>query len=176
MGAALGDAAWMTGLERNSDLIVMASYAPLLTNVNPGALQWDVDLIGYDAVKSYGSPSYYAQVLFGQHLGNEILGTQITDSGPRLFVSATRDAGTIHIKLVNGSSTTQPVQIRLNGISNVKRDAQLITLRGATPEDTNSIRDPNHILPVTSTVHNAAASFEHTMPAYSIQVLDIQTQ
>jgi alpha-L-arabinofuranosidase len=176
MGAALGDAAWMTGLERNSDLIVMASYAPLLTNVNPGALQWDVDLIGYDAVKSYGSPSYYAQVLFGQHLGNEILGTQITDSGPRLFVSATRDAGTIHIKLVNGSSTTQPVQIRLNGISNVKRDAQLITLRGATPEDTNSIRDPNHILPVTSTVHNAAASFEHTMPAYSIQVLDIETQ
>ena len=64
-GAALGDAAFMTSLERNSDLIVMASYAPLLTNVNPGALQWTPDLIGYDALHSYGSPSYYAQSLFG---------------------------------------------------------------------------------------------------------------
>ena len=176
MGAALGDAAWMTGLERNSDLIVMASYAPLLTNINPGALQWDTDLIGYDAVKSYGSPSYYAQVIFGQHLGNEILGAQITDSGPRFFVSATRDAGTIHLKLVNGSSISQPIQIHLTGVSNVKRDAQLITLRGSTPEDTNSIRDPNRIRPVTSTIHNAGATFDHTMPAYSIQVLDIQAQ
>jgi alpha-N-arabinofuranosidase len=70
MGAALGDAAWMTGMERNSDLIVMASYAPLLTNINAGALQWDTDLIGYDAVKSYGSPSYYAQVMFAEHLGD----------------------------------------------------------------------------------------------------------
>src|SRR5262249_12703900 len=46
MGAALGDAAWMTGLERNSDLIVMASYAPLLVNVNPGGMQWETNLIG----------------------------------------------------------------------------------------------------------------------------------
>ena len=48
-GDALGDAAWMTSMERNSDLIVMASYAPLLVNVNPGAMQWPTDLIGYDA-------------------------------------------------------------------------------------------------------------------------------
>ena len=64
MGAALGDAAWMTGMERNSDLIVMACYAPLLVNVNPGGMQWESDLIGYDALTSYGSPSYYAQVMF----------------------------------------------------------------------------------------------------------------
>ena len=64
LGAALGDAAWMTGLERNSDLIVMASYAPLFVNVDPGGMQWETDLIGYDAMKSYGSPSYYAQVMF----------------------------------------------------------------------------------------------------------------
>ncbi len=56
MGAALGDAAWMTGLERNSDIIMMSSYAPLLTNVNPDAMQWAPDLIGYDALSAYGSP------------------------------------------------------------------------------------------------------------------------
>ena len=178
MGAALGDAAWMTGLERNSDLIVMASYAPLLTNVNPGALQWNIDLIGYDAVKSYGSPSYYAQVIFGNHLGNEVLGAQVTNTGPRLFVSATRDSATrtIHLKLVNGSSTAQALHVHLNGVTTVEKDALLITLRGNTPEETNSITDPRRIVPVSSVIHNAATTFEHTMPPYSIQVVDIKAR
>ncbi len=175
-GASLGDAAWMTGLERNSDLIVMASYAPLLTNVNPGALQWDTDLIGYDAVKSYGSPSYYAQVIFAEHLGNQVLGAQATGAGSRFFVSSTRDSasGRIYLKLVNGSSVSQHVRIYLKGIPEVQSDAQLTTLRGNTPEETNSIADPGRILPVVSTIHIAGASFEHTMPPYSIQVFDIR--
>ena len=48
--AALGDAAWMTGMERNSDMVIMSSYAPLFVNVNPGGMQWATDLIGYDAL------------------------------------------------------------------------------------------------------------------------------
>jgi alpha-N-arabinofuranosidase len=178
MGAALGDAAWMTGLERNSDLIVMASYAPLLTNVNPGALQWDTDLIGYNAVKSYGSPSYYAQVMFGEHLGNQVLNAQVTGAGPRFFASTTRDTatGTIHLKLVNGSSAPQALRIQLNGIAELVKEAQLTTLRGNTPEETNSITDPGRILPAISTIHNAAKSFEHTMPPFSVQVLDIKVR
>jgi alpha-N-arabinofuranosidase len=178
MGAALGDAAWMTGMERNSDLIVMASYAPLLTNVNPGALQWDTDLIGYDAVNSYGSPSYYAQVIFAGHLGNEVLGAQIANAAPRFFESATRDSatGTIHLKLVNGSSIPQAVRIHLNGVTAVDKDVPLTTLRGNTPEETNSITDPRRIMPITSAIHNAAATFEHTLPPYSIQVLDIKAR
>jgi alpha-L-arabinofuranosidase len=178
MGAALGDAAWMTGLERNSDLIVMASYAPLLTNVNPGALQWDTDLIGFDAEKSYGSPSYYAQVMFGAHLGDEVLNTTVSGAGPRFFVSTTRDAatGTIHLKLVNGSSESQVVRIHLNGVPKVEREAGLTTLRGRTPEDTNSITDPEHIVPVSSSIHDAGSSFEQTMPPYSIQVLDLRSR
>ena len=72
LGAALGDAAWMTSMERNSDLIVMASYAPLFVNVNPGGMQWEANLIGYDAMNSYGSPSYYAQAMFAEYLGSEV--------------------------------------------------------------------------------------------------------
>ena len=59
MNSALGDAAWLTGLEHNSDLVVLESYAPMLVNVNNGASQWGTNLIGYDALSSYGSPSYY---------------------------------------------------------------------------------------------------------------------
>ena len=47
----------MTGMERNSDLVVMASYAPLLVNVNPGGMQWETDLIGYDAMRATARPA-----------------------------------------------------------------------------------------------------------------------
>ncbi len=79
MNAALGDAAWMTGMERNSDLIIMSCYAPLFVNVSKDpvtgrkAWQWDSDLIGYDALNSYGSPSYYVQKVFNHYLGNKIV-------------------------------------------------------------------------------------------------------
>jgi alpha-N-arabinofuranosidase len=73
MSAALGDAAWMTNMERNSDLVIMSAYAPLFVNVNPGAMQWPTDLIGYDALASYGSPAYYAQKMFNNYHGDVIL-------------------------------------------------------------------------------------------------------
>jgi alpha-N-arabinofuranosidase len=91
MGGALGDAAWMTGMERNSDLIVLSSYAPLLVNVDPGGMQWQSDLIGYNAASSYGSPSYYAQAMFASHIGTEILSSDLQGAGDRLFYSVTRD-------------------------------------------------------------------------------------
>nr|MDQ2686857.1 DUF1080 domain-containing protein [Armatimonadota bacterium] len=71
--AALGDAAWMTGMERNSDIVTISAYAPLLVNVNPGASQWGTNLIGYDALNSYGSPSYWAQVMFNNNRGDVVL-------------------------------------------------------------------------------------------------------
>ena len=71
--SALGDAAWMIGLERNSDVVVMQCYAPLFVNVNPGGRQWAINLIGYDALRSFGSPSYYAQVMFAGNRGDVVL-------------------------------------------------------------------------------------------------------
>src|ERR1022692_5004886 len=73
MSGALGDAAWMTGMERNSDLVIMESYAPLFVNVNKGGMQWPTDLIGFDALGSYGSPAYYAQQMFSLHHGDVVL-------------------------------------------------------------------------------------------------------
>ena len=80
------------------------------------------------------------------------------------------------MKLVNGSSVPQDIHVHLNGVTGVKSEARLTTLRGNTPEETNSIGDPGRILPVVTTIHNAAASFDHMMPPYSIQVFDIQTK
>jgi len=165
----------MTGLERNSDIGIMASYAPLFVNVNPGGMQWPSDLIGFDALTSYGSPSYHAQVIFSNHLGDQIFGTKLDTVNPRLFESATFNSKTHHlfIKLVNASSIAQTVEIKLVGAIHVESKATVITLRGETTQETNSIAEPNRIVPVITTITNAASTFNHRMPKYSVQVLEI---
>jgi alpha-N-arabinofuranosidase len=177
-GAALGDAAWMTGMERNSDLIVIASYAPLLVNVNPQGMQWQSNLIGYDALNSYGSPSYYAQAMFAGHIGTEVLGVELKGAGDRLFDVVTKDAakGIVYVKLVNASSAAQPLKIVLDGVTSVKGSAKLVSLHAATTEATNSIADPKRVVPVESTVKGVAKEFTRTVPGYSIEVLEIEAK
>ena len=147
LNAALGDAAWMTGMERNSDLIIMSCYAPLFVNVNtatataPKAWQWDSDLIGYNALSSYGSPSYYVQKLFSHYLGNKIVPVTAVNipvqnrpltkkdstdgitpkTVPTLFYSATMNdtTGTIYLKIVNTTAKKQAIKINLDGIGKV---------------------------------------------------------
>jgi alpha-N-arabinofuranosidase len=173
--AALGDAAWMTGLERNSDLIVMASYAPLFVNVNPGGMQWATDLIGYDALTSYGSPSYWAQVMFGSHLGTEVVAAALNNAGPHLFTSVTRDEQRrkLFIKIVNASSAAARLEISLSGVTGVKHEARLITLSGKTPNATNSIAHPEDVAPVERAIEIAGAKFEQSFAPYSINVLEV---
>ncbi len=171
LGAMLGDAAFMTSLERNSDLIVMASYAPLFVNVNPGGMQWEGDLIGYDAMSTYGSPSYYAQALFSQALGTSVPDSSKTGGSDRLFYSATTDDSHIYLKLVNATSLPQPLTLHLNGTGKLAREATIDTLGGNNPAETNSIADPRHILPVRSTLHGVSTSLQHTVPPYSVQVM-----
>ena len=149
-GAALSDAAWMTGLERNSDIIVMAAYAPLLVNVNPGGMQWAPDLIGYDAMRSYGSPGYYAQVMFATHLGDVTLGSKLEGGGPKLFYSITRDTAKkrLYLKLVNASSTAQPVDIEFAGAT-LAATGTLVSLGAHGTQATNTIDQPKAIVPVS---------------------------
>lgn len=174
-GAALSDAAWMTGLERNSDIVVMASYAPLLVNVSPGAMQWRPNLIGYDALSSYGSPSYYAQVMFSNHLGTEVVETKLQGAGPRFFDSVTRDAskGVLYVKLVNASAEAQALELKLAGAAHVRNRAVLVSLRAKTKDATNTIANPKNIVPVTTTIEGMGANLRHTVPPYSIQILEV---
>lgn len=173
-GSALGDAAWMTSMERNGDLIVMASYAPLLVNINPGGMQWSPDLIGYDALNSYVSPSYYAQALFAGHLGDSTPQSSVTGAGDRFFYSANLDSKNhiLHLKLVNASSSDQPLAIDLQGTMKA-HNASIITLHGSTYEATNSMTDPDRITPKTTSDALPTGAWHHTVPALSIQVIDL---
>jgi len=201
LAGALGDAAWMTCLERNADIVLMHCYAPLLVNVSqlegPGrSMQWSSDLIGYDALSSYGSPSYYAHVMFSSMHGDEILATDAQDiptrpwerrssrGGPapvqqirQIFFSATRDSrsGIIYVKVVNTTGSPRHIKLRINGAPNIKSDGEAVTLAGTSLDDTNSIEQPRKIVPHTTQISSLGPEFTRQFPAYSITVLKLQT-
>jgi len=210
MDGALGDAAYLTGFERNSDLVIMASYAPLFVNVsdtvgaNGGrSMQWATDLIGYDALNCYGSPSYHVQSMFSNHLGDVVLpitGVNIptadrampaatarrggaaaqpapTRKVPTLFYSATRDtkAGKIYLKIINTAAAPQPVQIEVTG-ADIKPTGQATLLSTPKVDDTNSITDPDKVAPLTASVGGLGASFTRPFPGFSVTVLELDLQ
>ena len=174
MKAALGDAAWMTAMERNADLVTMHCYAPLLVNVNPGARQWRPDQIGYDALSVFGSPTYYAFQMFSRNHGDEVLKAVLTDA-PTLHSSVTRDrvSGTITVKLVNPEATPQSLRIYIPDLASLASSATAITL-AADPADTNAIDAPKKVVPLTTKVSNVKPDFTYTLPAYSISVLQLK--
>ena len=174
MKAALGDGVFMAAMERNSDLIKMHCYAPLLVNVNPGARQWRPNLIGYDALSVYGSPSYYAIQMFSRNVGDEILSVEGADTSVQ--GSATRDGrtGEIFIKLVNPQPAAESLHISLKGLSSLSSEGDVITLTG-NPEDTNSITEPQKVIPAMDTLNNAKPDFTYTLPPESIVVLKLKS-
>ena len=210
MAGALGDAAWMTGMERNSDLVVLESYAPLLVNVSHAtngrdpqtSMQWPSDLIGYDALSSYGSPSYYAQQMFSAHHGDVVLAAEAADvptwtwqppvrthngvtdpqkpsqTVPALFFDATKDnaTGRIYLKLVNHNATPQPVTIALTGVTSVAAEGTAIVMKADSADATNSIDDPKHVVPVEEKVSGLSAHFTRDLPPLSITVLELETK
>ena len=200
--AAIGDAAWMTGMERNSDLVVMHAYAPLFVNVNPGGMQWPTDLIGYDALHSYGSPSYYAQQMFSAHHGDVVLAATVENNPtrewqppagrsnaatatppplkqvPAIYFVATRDGarGTIYLKLVNTVATAQTVRVELKGVAAVETEGVALTLSSANPADTNSIAEPTKVVPVEAKITGLAPTFTRELAPYSITVLELKAR
>jgi alpha-N-arabinofuranosidase len=205
MAGALGDAAWMCCMERNSDIVLLESYAPLFVNVSDlargGSMQWPSDLIGYDALTSYGSPSYYAQVMFSTHHGDNVLTTdsqnipthpwqppQRTRNGvpqgerpapqqiPSIFYDATRDSqsGTIYIKVVNRQDTPQQLHVQISGVASVEAQGTAIVLKADSPDDTNSIQEPTKVVPDTETVDGLGTDFTREFPPYSITILELK--
>src|SRR5208282_1344068 len=171
--AALGDAVFMAAMERNADLIKMQCYAPLLVNVNPGARQWRPDLIGYDAISTYGSPSYYAIQMFSRNFGDQVLPVRAAETSVQ--GAATRDSrtGEIFIKLVNPNPASEPLRLSLKGIAKLSAKASTITLAG-DPEDSNLILDPRKVVPVNSTLSQVKPDFIYTLPPNSVVVLKLK--
>jgi alpha-L-arabinofuranosidase len=165
----------MTAMERHADFVTMQCYAPLFVNLNPGGRQWRPDLIGYDALKSYGAPSYYALKLFSTSVGDELLKVSLT--GAPLLASVTRQSktGKVFVKYVNPSETPQAVTIQLTGVKALKPEATVTTL-AAPPDETNSMEKPAHVAPKTTKLSDVKPTFVYTFPPHSITLIALEAR
>ena len=153
--AALAEAAFMTGLERNADVVRMASYAPLFAHVD--AWQWAPDLIWFDNLRSFGTPSYYVQKLFGTNIGTRIVPVTINGATAAaqngLYASASLDGrtGEIVVKVVNAEAAARPVRLAIEGAA-PRGDARMLVLASADLQAENSLDQPTRVAPVESRV------------------------
>jgi len=174
---AISEAAFMTGLERNADVVGMASYAPLFANVD--AWQWTPDLIWFDNLSSYGSPSYYVQQLYSLNKGTKVLPVTMPggakNGADNLFASAVADepTGEVVVKLVNYSATPRPVSISLAGAKNLGKTGRAQTLASADLQTQNSLKEPKKLAPQEATFAVKGSALSYTLAPYSFTVLRV---
>jgi alpha-L-arabinofuranosidase len=181
--SAIAEAAYVTGLERNADVVRLASYAPLFAHAD--AWQWTPDLIWVNNLAVVATPNYYVQQLFSRNRGDQVLPTRIKlsagpASGPatpsqQLYASATREnaAGEIILKVVNAANSASDAEIRLDGVSSIGPRARVVVLTSASAAAVNSFDQPNNIAPLESVIENASDHFTHTFPAHSLSVIRV---
>ena len=175
--AAMCEAAFMTGLERNADVVQMASYAPLFAHID--GWQWNPDLIWVDNLRVCGTPSYYVQQLFSTNKGTNVVlatsnGHPLTGQDS-LYVSAVTDSNTseLIIKIVNTDSLAQGRQVLLNGIKRKDATIRVTTLRSGQLDQANTLDQPWAIIPATSVLSMGGNKIRLKLPAYSFTVLHI---
>ena len=175
---AFSEAAFMTGLERNAEVVNMTSYAPLMAHED--AWQWTPDMIWFNNLQSYGSANYYVQQLFSTNKGTDLL--SITQDGKvligqhDLYASAVKNLNTkeIIVKLVNTAASNQEITIDLKG-AKLGSKGSIITLVSSNVHDENSFAEPKKISPKTSEYKITKGKQQLNLPAYSVTVLKLKT-
>jgi alpha-L-arabinofuranosidase len=166
---SLYEAAFMTGIERNADIVEMATYAPLFAHVE--GWQWRPDMIWYDNTRMFKSVSYYVQQMYAMNKGTNVLKLTTADPADKkgkkrvpvagqegmdgLFASSVfdKESGQVIIKVVNTSKQAQPVSINLAGMTGV-RTAETLTLQhNGSMDDENTLDQPTKIVPVSGSVN-----------------------
>jgi hypothetical protein len=167
---ALAGAAFLTGLVRNSDVVISQAYAPAFVNVNDA--RWNTNLIGFNALTTYGSPAYYVQKMLADNHGDEVLSTDYAGAGA-LKVVATRDSksGAIYLMIVNSRATAQRTSVEIANLDRVSSLGAVTVLKSGNDLDTNTINDPINVVPVTTTVTGMGKSFPYIVPAFSVSIL-----
>ena len=156
--ASILEAAFMTDMERNADVVYMTAYAPLLAHVD--GWQWRPDLVWFDNTEMFKTVSYYVQQMYAKNKGTNVL--KLTMDGKPvagqegqngLFASAVLDANanTVIVKVINTGKTAQNISLNLIGLKGEKT-AKTITLKHNGMDDENSIENPNKIAPVNGSV------------------------
>ena len=181
---SLLEAAHMTGIERNADIVHMATYAPLFAHVE--GWQWRPDAIWYDNLRMFKSVSYYVQQLYAMNKGSHVLSLTMNKKPVAgqpgqdgLFASAVfeQSTGEVIVKVANTSDNTQPVSIQLQGMKGA-RTAETITLCHNSMDDENTLDNPEKIVPKTGNCQveagKGASLLTDNLPAKSFRIYKIK--
>ena len=174
---AVSEAAFMTGLERNADVVYLTSYAPLFAHVD--GWQWTPDLIWFDNLKSYGTPNYYVQKLFSTNKGTKLIPISSEDqplTGQKeVYASSVLDEGTkeIIIKVVNSGSGEKSVSIALKGAKKTNKEAKWILLNSQDLNAVNSIENPRGVAPIEKSIAVKGKNIELALPPYSLSIIKV---
>jgi alpha-L-arabinofuranosidase len=174
---ALAEAAFMTGLERNADVVTMASYAPLFAHVD--GWQWTPDLIWVNNLTSYGTPNYHVQKMFsvnkGTHVVSLLSGNAAVTGQEGLYASGVLDknSGELIIKLVNASGKEIKKDIAAQGVKKTAAVANLVVLSNELNK-VNSFEVPFAVAPVEVTVPVKNKKLSVTLAPYSFTVVKIK--
>ena len=179
--AALYEAAFMTGLERNADVVEMATYAPLFAHVD--GWQWRPDLIWYDNLRSFKTCSYYVQQMYAKNKGTNVLKLTMDDkpvSGQQgqngLFASAVfdKESNEVIIKIANTGSEAQSVTFNLKGLKSKNTYKGTQTSYSADNMDgDNSLDNPEKYVPKTSELTVNGNTMNVSIPAKTFMMYKI---
>ena len=177
---AMSEAAFVTGLDRNADVVQMSSYAPLFGHLE--AWQWTPNMIWFDNLRSYGTPNYYVQKMFSVNRGTKILPVLVNGSAKNgeaeLFTSASLDegAGEVILKVVNTSSSPKDVQINLAGASKVGKVGKAFVLESSDLKAENSLDSPTKVAPVERQLTVPSREFTYTLTPHSFTVMRVDVK
>ena len=174
---ALSEAAFMTGLERNADVVTMSSYAPMFGHVD--GWQWTPNLIWFDNLRSYGTPNYYAQQMFSANRGTTVLPVSLDGSSKNgqgdLFAVASKDerSGEVILKVVNATGSAREVRINLAGAKQIAKEGKAYVLASPDLKAENSLDEPMKVAPVERQFAVPSGEFAFTLAANSLTVLRV---
>ena len=174
---ALSEAAFITGLDRNADVVQMSSYAPLFGHLE--AWQWTPNMIWFDNLRSYATPNYYVQKLFSVNRGTTILPVLLNGSPKNgqgeLFTSASLDerAGEVILKVVNTAPSSKEVRINLAGAKKVGKVGKAFVLESSDLKAENSLDNPTKVAPVERQLAVPSGEFAYTLAPNSLTVMRV---
>jgi alpha-N-arabinofuranosidase len=175
---ALAEAAYMTGLERNADVVRMASYAPLFANTE--AWQWTPDLIWVDSLRVIPTPSYYVQSLFARNRGDRVLPVTLDAAAavetPGVYLSSAleEDSGAVILKMVNAAPRESRLSVQLSGVRRLTTGTMTV-LSADSLEAVNTPSSPGTVAPRESDFSPPDTTFDVTLPANSLVVIRVGT-
>lgn len=173
--SALAEAAFLTSLERNGDIVHLASYAPLLAR--RGHTQWTPDMIYFNGTQVFPSLNHAVHKLFGANAGDVHLATSTDTTAGRLAASTVRDSksGDLILKIVNGDDTARQLTIRFSGGGNLPATAVQTVFAAASADVVNEDGAPPAVSPQTGAI-SIAAGFACEVPANSLTIIRVKAK